>query len=106
MASVNKGDIDAGEIVATFRAGPNTGTATLRMTYVPTGGTGVMKREAVAPNGQKSVSLTANAEGMLDVWVDVGAASDGGHLTVTSNGVVQDAEDLIGPWQWAYLVVK
>lgn len=108
MPSVYKGDIDAGKITATWKAdAANADSDLLRINYSPIGGTKpATDHEAVAPGGSGTVEVKAPKDGVLEVWIDLGPASDKGHLTVAVDGTTVDAEAVEGSVVWTYTVVK
>ena len=104
--NVFKGLIEAGTIDATFHSDfSNEDADLLAMMFAEVGGANPqLDRGVTSPGGQANVSLEVGADGVLEVWVAIGAPSDSGRLVVRRDGVVQDDEPISGSVRWVYAV--
>lgn len=101
--SVFKGEIDTGDISATFNADfSNVGSVLLVVSYAEEGGMNPkVSRDTAAPGQSAHAALNAPLPGMLEVWVVAGQEDDSGRLTVGTDG----GSPTKGSVRWVYSVV-
>jgi len=104
--TVFKGSVQPGTISVTLRPdAANPDSDLLLVGYSPDGGHTVTLQQAAAPGGFATLSLDAASIGSLEVMVATGFDEETGHLEVSRNGVVEDADQIEGSTRWIYAVV-
>ena len=101
-----KGVIATGTIEAELESDTtNADTDLLVISYGPLAdGEPRVDRTVVAPGGAGAVSVAADADGILEVWVSIGADGDSGTLRVHVDGVLRDEESIQSSVRWGYSV--
>lgn len=105
--TVFKGAIAAGTLGAHFQSDAgNADSDLLVIAYAANGGgDAAVDQSAAAPGGFAKVSVQGEKTGLLEVFVAIGAESDSGKLSVSTNGKVVDDEAITGSVRWVYSVV-
>ena len=101
-----KGVIGTGTIEAELESdSTNADTDLLVISYGPlAGGEPRVDRAVIAPGGSGTVSVSADADGILEVWVSIGADGDSGTLRVSVDGALRDGEPIQSSVRWGYSV--
>ena len=99
-----KGVIKAGKIEAEFLSDYSNEDPDLITIGFSGSGTVLHDRKEAVPGGIAKVGLQVDQEGMLQVMVATGHASDSGKLTVKSGGTVKTAGAISGSAHWVYSV--
>lgn len=104
--SVFKGAVQGGTISAVLLADfSNQDSDLLVAAYAPlSGGPSRVDQNATVPGGKAEVSLEATENGVLEVWVAIGAEADSGRLQVFRDGELRDDEAIVGSVRWIYSV--
>lgn len=105
--TVFKGGIGKGTISAKFLSDfSNADSDLLMISYGETGGGGgtAVDQGSAAPGGFANVSVSAPKQGVLEVWVVTGNATDSGRLSVFQGGSLKHDEAILGSVRWVYSV--
>jgi len=101
-----KGGIKAGSTVEAELQLNNRakGTALLVLSFADNGGGSGTDQCIVAPaaSGACSAKTNAGVTGMVRVWADLNAESDGARLITRVNGAERDSEQITGDTTWSY----
>ncbi len=101
-----KGVLAPGRVEATFEADEsNADPDLLVLGFTTSGGGSIGHAQDHAAHGSTArAELDIDTEGMLKVMVAIGTESDGGTLTVMSNGQPVHSEAVQGSVNWIYAV--
>lgn len=104
--SVFKGAIGGGTIRAKFFSDHmNEDADLLVISYAPlSGAPSQVDTDATPAGGHAEVEVDALENGILEVWLAIGAAEDSGRLQVQRDGLVLDDEMIRGSVRWVYSV--
>ena len=103
-----KGVIGTGTIEAELDSeSANTDPDLLVISFGPLGaGEPRVDRAVIAPGGSGTVSVLAETDGILEVWVSIGAEGDAGTLRVRHDGALRDEEPIGSSVRWGYSVQR
>ena len=104
--STFKGAIRGGSISAVLLSDLSNQDADLLVAaYSPlTPGSSLVDHSESVPGGRAEVRLDALDNGVLEVWVAIGAEEDRGRLQVFRDGVLYGEEEIVGSVRWVYSV--
>ncbi|HEX6972675.1 MAG TPA: hypothetical protein VF234_10700 [Limnochordia bacterium] len=104
--SLFKGAIPSGRITAVFLSDFSNQDADLLVAAYASLADGIRRvdHNASAPGGRAEVNIDAPENGVLEVWVAIGAASDSGRLQIFHEGELRDDEAIFGSVRWVYSV--